>query len=67
MFVHKKNNPSGIVSVQVLDKSRGNSRLVKTIGSSADPKEVESHVTEGKRWIGAHLGRQDMFEQPEQE
>lgn len=67
MFVRKKNNPSGIVSVQVLDKSQGNSRLVKTIGSSADPKEVESLVAEGKRWIDAHLGRQDMFEQSEQE
>lgn len=67
MFVRKKNNPSGIVSVQVLDKSDGKSRLVKTIGSSANPAEVESLVAEGKKWITTHLGQQDMFEQVDQE
>jgi len=66
MFVRKKHNPSGIVSVQVLDKSRGKSRLVKTIGSSADPKKVENLIAEGKNWISAHLGQQDMFEQADQ-
>lgn len=66
MFVRKKINPSGIISVQILDKSQGNSRLLKTIGSSADPAEVESFVAEGKRWINTHLGQQDMFEQFEQ-
>lgn len=67
MFVRKKSNLSGIISVQVPDKSHGNSRLVKTIGSSADPTEVESLVVEGKKWINAHLGQQDMFDQADQQ
>lgn len=67
MFVRKKKNPSGIISVQVLDKSHGISRLVKTIGSSANPVEVESLFAEGKKWINTHLGQQDMFKQIEQE
>ncbi|MGF7232652.1 hypothetical protein [Arachidicoccus sp.] len=39
---------------------------MKTIGSSADPKEVECLVAEGKKWITTHLGQQDMFEQLDQ-
>lgn len=66
MFVRKKNNPSGIVSVQVLDKIDGKSRLVKTMGSSADPERVAVLVSEGRKWIKAHLGQQDMFEQADQ-
>jgi hypothetical protein len=66
MFVRKKPNASGIISIQVLDKSHGKSRLVKTIGSSADPGEVESLFAEGKKWINTHLGQQDIFEQGDQ-
>lgn len=66
MFVRKKYNRSGVVSVQILEKVKGKSRLVKTIGSSADPKEVESLIVDGKKWIKAHLGQQDMFEQSNQ-
>jgi len=58
MFVRKKPNASGIISIQVLDKSHGKSRLVKTIVSSADPGEVESLFAEGKKWINTHLGQQ---------
>jgi len=41
--------------IQVLDKSHGKSRLVKTIGSSVDPAEVESLFAEGKKWINTLL------------
>lgn len=34
MFVRKKKNPSGVVSVQIIDKSSGKYKLVKTVGSS---------------------------------
>ncbi len=66
MFVRKKSNASGIVSVQVIDKSHGNYQVVKTIGSSADAVEVQSLYLKGKRWIEAHLGQQDMFSQADQ-
>ncbi|MDR1371928.1 MAG: hypothetical protein LBJ17_02210 [Dysgonamonadaceae bacterium] len=32
----KKKNPSGVVSVQVIDKSGGKYRVFKTVGSSSD-------------------------------
>lgn len=51
MFVRKKNNKSGIVSIQVIDKSSGAYKLVRTIGSSSEKSEIERMVLEGKQWI----------------
>jgi len=56
VFVRKKNNKSSVVSVQVVDKSSGRYRVLKTIGSSADQAEVERLFQEGKHWIKTHLG-----------
>jgi transposase len=62
MFVRKKINPSGIVSVQIIDKSKGGYHVVKTIGSSADASTIESLCIKGKKWISCYLGEQDIFE-----
>jgi transposase len=50
MFVRKKPNKSGSISVQVIDKSRG-FRVVQTIGSARDPEEVGRLVAMGERFI----------------
>lgn len=63
MFVRKKKNPSGIISVQIIDKSNGKYRVVKTIGSSSDTKILDELFLQGKKWISNHLGEQDFFEQ----
>jgi len=47
MFVRKKKNPSGVVSVQVIDKSNGRYKVFKTIGSSSDTLEIERLYFEG--------------------
>lgn len=62
MFVRKKKNPSGNVSVQIIDKSKGRYFVIKTIGSSADPLTIESLFVKGRQWINNHLGEQDIFE-----
>jgi len=62
MFVRKKKNPSGIVSVQIIDKSKCRYHVVKTIGSSSEISEIESLYRQGKRWISSNLGEQDIFE-----
>ena len=67
MFVRKKKNPSGIISVQIIDKSNGRYRVVKTIGSSSDTKNVDELFLLGKKWISNHLGEQDLFEQAAKE
>lgn len=41
MFVRKKKNKSGVISIQVIDKSSGKYKVIKTIGSSADAAEIE--------------------------
>jgi len=62
MFVRKKKNPSGIVSVQIIDKSKNQYRVVKTIGSSSDISEIEALYLQGTKWISSYLGKQDLFE-----
>lgn len=51
MYVRKKKNKSGLVSIQVIDKSSGKYKMVQTIGSSADSIEIERLVEQGKQWI----------------
>lgn len=41
MFVRKKHNISGSVSIQIIDKSTGQYRVVKSLGASKDPKRIE--------------------------
>jgi transposase len=65
MFVRKKKNPSGIVSIQVIDKSNGKYRVLKTIGSSSDAVEVENLYRQGKKWLAAICGERDMFSEHE--
>jgi hypothetical protein len=51
VFVRKKRNKSGVISIQVIDKSSGKYRLLKTIGSSSVTSEVDRLFNEGKEWI----------------
>jgi len=56
VFVRKKKNRSGVVSVQIIDKSSGGYRMLKTIGSSADETEVDRLFEEGRQWIKNRTG-----------
>lgn len=60
MFVRKKKNPGGITSIQVIDKSSGRYKLVKTIGSSSDNKEIEKYYREGYDWIRNKIGQYEL-------
>ena len=40
MFVRKKKNKSGTVSIQIIDKSRRKYRVAHTVGFSSDPDEI---------------------------
>jgi hypothetical protein len=61
MFVRKKKNPSGMVSVQIIDKSSGRYKMVKTIGSSSDSDQILKLVEEGHQWIQHYEGQTDLF------
>ena len=41
MFVRKKPNKSGSISIQIIDKSTGKYRVVETVGTSMEPSEIE--------------------------
>lgn len=60
MFIRKKPNKSGVISVQVIDKSTGKYKLVKTIGSSSQPSEVDRLVAKGKVFIKEYSGLQEL-------
>ena len=57
MFVRKKKNKSGIVSIQVIDKSTGNYRVIKTIGSSKDTEEINQLYSQGREYIKTYQGQ----------
>ena len=67
MFVRKKKNPSGIISVQVIDKSRGRYRVVKTIGSSSDNTTVDELCVQAEDWLSVYVQGQDLFNQSTKE
>jgi len=60
MFVRKKANKSGSVSVQVIDKANGY-RVVKSIGAAHDPDEVQRLVSMGKAFIVQQRQQRVLF------
>lgn len=57
MFVRKKKNKSGTVSIQIIDKSAGY-KVIRTVGSSKDAEEIKYLVNEAKRIIRTCDGKQ---------
>ena len=64
MFIRKKHNKSGSISVQVIDKSHGY-RVLKTIGASRDPEEIERLVELGRLFITRQSNQYCLFPQEE--
>lgn len=60
MFVRKKPNKSGLVSVQIIDKSQGKYKVVKTVGASHDPLEIENLIVLAKKQAQQMLGLQEI-------
>ncbi len=66
MFLRKKPNKSGKISVQVVVKTKGRQqKVVKTIGSSSDEREIERYVAQGRAYIEEqqHLMTPDFNEE----
>ena len=67
MFVRKKKNPSGVVSIQIIDKSQGKYKVIRTVGSSSEVDEIENLYGQGKKTIAVLTGKRDMFAIHEQQ
>ena len=61
VFVRKKKNKSGVVSIQIIDKSSGCYKLFRTVGSSNDSNEIERLFKEGKNEIIRITGQQPLI------
>lgn len=57
MFIRKKKNKSGSISVQIVDKSDGY-RVVKTVGSSKDAHKIDFFWRKAKHALETSLGTQ---------
>ena len=60
MFVRQKKNKSGVISVQVIDKSIGRYKVLKTIGSSANTAEIEALLIKAHDFIKEYTGVQEF-------
>jgi transposase len=67
MFVRQKKNPSGVISIQVIDKSTGTYKMLKSIGSSSNIDEVEQLCRKGQEWIRSYGGQLDILSLLEKE
>lgn len=71
MFVRRKKNKSGTVSIVVVDKRGGKFKELHTVGIAHDEDEITSLCAKGKQWIDNHMGQQtidfDDFTRKDQE
>lgn len=58
MFVRRKKNKSGVVSIQIIDKSSGEYQVYSTIGSSNEPAEIERLYKEARKEVELITGQQ---------
>lgn len=57
MFVRKKKNRSGSVSVAVVDKSRGRFREIMQFGVAHTEAEINALVRQANDWIRRYAGQ----------
>jgi transposase len=60
MFIRKLKLPNGKVYVQVIDKSSGSYRVVKSFGKAEQGASLENIVAKAQAWIDKHLGLQEL-------
>ena len=61
MFIRKKPNKSGSASIQIISKSRGKYRVVKTIGSSSTEKGIMLLLHQAKHELEKIVGQRSLF------
>lgn len=61
MFIRKKKNKSGSMSVQLISKSSGKYKLVKTIGSSSDEQQIYILIEKAKQEIKRIENQNTLF------
>jgi transposase len=60
MFIRQKPNPSGVISVQIIDKSSGKYQLVKTVGSSKDANKIQILLKKAQEHLAELTGQRSI-------
>jgi hypothetical protein len=68
MFIRKKNNPNGSITIQVIDKSSGSYRVVQNFGVAKTVEQQENKIQQASLWIKQKTGIKDLdfFEEDKQ-
>ncbi|MEG1766503.1 MAG: hypothetical protein RR254_07570, partial [Muribaculaceae bacterium] len=66
MFVRKKKNRSGTVTIVVVDKSHGRFREVLNLGTSSDAHEIDKLEMEARKWLSKNIGQSTLDLWPEE-
>src|SRR3989339_986255 len=61
MFIRRKKNKSGSTSVQIISKSNGKYKVIKSIGSNHDNKEVQSLISSANQEIERIKNQPKLF------
>lgn len=60
MFIRQKKNATGSISIQVLQKDGRRNKLLKTIGSTSDPQQLEYLLLLAKEFIDHHTKQLEL-------
>ena len=68
MFVRRKVNRSGSISVHVVDKSRGGFKVIKTFGTASTAYEADLLENKARQYIREQTGQlENLFGDPGEE
>ena len=68
MFVRRKNNPSGSISITVVDKSRGRYDVVRSFGTVKTAAEADLLENKAREWVREQEGDPEtLFDQMDEE
>jgi hypothetical protein len=60
VFIRQKKNKSGVVSIQIIDKSSGKYKVHKTIGSSKLSSEIQILLKQANSYLKDYSGQQEI-------
>jgi hypothetical protein len=67
MFIRKKKNPTGTVTIQVVDKGCGTYRVVQNFGVASSEREQAQLLNQAKAWMDKQSGliKLDLYKEDE--
>ena len=61
MFIRKKSNKSGSVSIQIISKARGRYRVVESVGVGRSEQEISNLYKKAQLLLKQHSGNLELF------